>query len=171
MNLPTFKYHPDPVATGSVIASPKRCCVCKQTTGFIYKGPYRFDDLDTESSMLDPHICPWCIENGNAAEALGISFNDLHSLASIYLDDLTISEEAAVELCRRTPGYPTWQDHLWIVHCKDACQFLGPAGGAEIKAKQPDPVHNSLNGVSSVSRLASGKYACTCQDPCAQSDH
>ena len=28
MELPAFKYHPDPVATGSVLRSEAECCCC-----------------------------------------------------------------------------------------------------------------------------------------------
>ena len=39
MDLPTFKYHPDPMATGSVVESGTKCVCCEQARGFIYIGP------------------------------------------------------------------------------------------------------------------------------------
>ncbi len=33
MSLPTFKYHPDPLATGSVIESNVECVCCGQARG------------------------------------------------------------------------------------------------------------------------------------------
>jgi len=59
--LPSFKYHQDPIATGSVRASDTRCLACGQVRGFIYTGPvYDTDDLEKA-------ICPWCIADGSAS--------------------------------------------------------------------------------------------------------
>ena len=68
--LPAFRYHPDPVDTGSVVTSNSRCTVCKERRGFIYSGPvYAEDDLEEA-------ICPWCIANGSAHRSLGATFVD-----------------------------------------------------------------------------------------------
>jgi hypothetical protein len=37
--LPPFRYHPDPLATGAVKPSPIRCVCCGQQRGFVYVGP------------------------------------------------------------------------------------------------------------------------------------
>jgi hypothetical protein len=34
MSLPTFRYHPDPIATGSIIASDETCLCCEQERGY-----------------------------------------------------------------------------------------------------------------------------------------
>jgi len=39
MDLPTFRYHPDPLASGSIAASDAACACCNQHRGFIYTGP------------------------------------------------------------------------------------------------------------------------------------
>jgi hypothetical protein len=39
MKLPDFPDHPEPVATGSIVASSARCRACEQARGFIYVGP------------------------------------------------------------------------------------------------------------------------------------
>ncbi|MBX2999965.1 MAG: CbrC family protein [Caldilineaceae bacterium] len=36
ISLPTFKYHPDPIATGSVIKSDTVCSCCSKPHGFFY---------------------------------------------------------------------------------------------------------------------------------------
>ena len=35
-SLPRFRYHPNPMETGSVIASDARCVVCGEARGFVY---------------------------------------------------------------------------------------------------------------------------------------
>ena len=74
--LPTFRYHPDPIATGSVKQSDKECRSCGQARGYIYTASvYAQDDLDEQ-------ICPWCIADGSAAEKFDATFSDANPLAS-----------------------------------------------------------------------------------------
>lgn len=58
--LPAFRYHPDPVATGSVIPSNAECRICGEARGFIYTGPSYGDE------GLTDEVCPWCIADGSA---------------------------------------------------------------------------------------------------------
>jgi uncharacterized protein CbrC (UPF0167 family) len=59
MELPDFKYHPNPMATGSIVPSAEVCPVCGETRGFAYDGiPYGTNELE--------HICPWYISSGAA---------------------------------------------------------------------------------------------------------
>lgn len=37
--LPVFKYHPDPVSTGSVREDSGQCACCGKERGFIYAAP------------------------------------------------------------------------------------------------------------------------------------
>src|SRR5580698_1256897 len=37
--LPSFRYHPDPLATGAVKPSDVVCSCCQRNRGFIYTGP------------------------------------------------------------------------------------------------------------------------------------
>jgi len=68
MTLPHFKYHPDPLSTGSIEESNAICKCCGKTCGYIYKG--------TAFSVQNCHacICPWCIADGSAHEALDVCF-------------------------------------------------------------------------------------------------
>ncbi|MGJ7541899.1 CbrC family protein [Variovorax sp. LT1R16] len=114
--LPTFRYHPNPVATGVVKQSPAQCACCGRARGFIYVGPvYAVEDL-RES------ICPWCIASGDAAEKFHASFADAHPLIQAQVPDSVVAE---VHL--RTPGYVSWQQEQWLTHCGDACEFHGDA--------------------------------------------
>jgi hypothetical protein len=68
--LPTFRYHPDPVATGSIAASDKPCLACQQVRGFIYTGPVYVE------ADVDEAICPWCIADGSAHAQFDAEFVD-----------------------------------------------------------------------------------------------
>lgn len=69
MELPSFKYHPAPLATGSIVNRQAKCDCCGEIRDYIY-----------------------------------------------------------------TPGFCSWQCEKWLVHCNDACVFLGPAGRRKIEA-------------------------------------
>jgi uncharacterized protein CbrC (UPF0167 family) len=55
MELPVFKYHPDPVLTGSIEARDVRCVCCDEARNHVYVGSV-YAEAD-----LDQSICPWCI--------------------------------------------------------------------------------------------------------------
>ena len=58
--LPTFRYHPDPIGTGSLEGSDRKCVCCGRARGYIYVEPV-FSEQD-----LHDQICPWCIASGAA---------------------------------------------------------------------------------------------------------
>src|SRR6266480_2367057 len=66
--LPEFRYHPDPRATGVIVASEARCVACSRTRGFIYTGP-----VYAEQEFIDA-FCPWCIADGTAARRFDAEF-------------------------------------------------------------------------------------------------
>jgi uncharacterized protein CbrC (UPF0167 family) len=121
--LPNFKYHPDPIATGAVHASPAICDSCGQARGFEYAASF----YTAHKSELT--LCPWCIASGEAARKYSGAFSDAHPLARAGL-----SRDVVREVCERTPGYVSWQQDNWQVHCGDACEFHGAADPAEVKA-------------------------------------
>jgi uncharacterized protein CbrC (UPF0167 family) len=127
MALPTFKYHPDPVATGSVEESDAKCVCCGKARGFIYTGPvYAVEEYDQ-------CICPWCIADGSAHKKLEASFTDDAGIGGGGLWD-DVPEEVVEEVAHRTPGFSGWQQEQWWTHCGDAAQFIGRAGKKELKA-------------------------------------
>ena len=127
--LPRFRYHPDPIDTGSVIIADATCVVCRQARGAIYAGPiYAGDDLSDA-------ICPWCIADGSAYETLGATFVDSEAFPAETPD------AAVTEITERTPGYAAWQSEAWPACCSDATAFLGPVGIAEIRER-----HSELEG-------------------------
>jgi len=119
--LPAFKYHPDPIATGSVRPSKAQCHACGQARGLIYAGPvYSIEELDQA-------ICPWCIADGSAAERFGARFTDIG-----WGVPNEVPIEVRLEVSRRTPGFSGWQQGHWLYHCSDAAAFLGPVGASEV---------------------------------------
>ena len=123
--LPAFRYHPDPLATGSVEPSGIECVACGRARGFTYVGPvYAVEEVDG--------ICPWCIADGTAASAFDAEFTDAASAAPTGIEASTIDQ-----LVHRTPGYDSWQQDRWLYHCDDGCAFLGAVGRIELEA-HPD---------------------------------
>ena len=131
MTLPTFRYHPDPLATGSVKPSTNTCVCCEQARGFIYCGPVYAEE------NLGEAICPWCIANNEAHEKFDAEFTDSDGVGDGELDDEIIEEVAY-----RTPGFSGWQQERWLSCCDDAAQFLGCAGHEELQSKWPEAIES-----------------------------
>jgi uncharacterized protein CbrC (UPF0167 family) len=121
MTLPAFRYHPDPIASGSIVASEAECRRCGQRRGFIYTGP-----VYAEAELGDA-LCPWCIADGSAHRELGATFVDSEAFPG------DVPATVVAEISERTPGYSTWQGEDWPACCKDATAFLAPAGIVEIR--------------------------------------
>ncbi|RFA30967.1 hypothetical protein CAI21_03050 [Alkalilimnicola ehrlichii] len=133
MELPHFKYHPNPVATGSVKASADECACCGQSRGYIYTASF-YTSRDTRGPF-----CPWCIADGTAAAKFEGSFNDTYPLESASVPAGVLEE---VEC--RTPGYASWQQEVWLAHCRDACEFHGDAPASELHALQGEELTEVL---------------------------
>jgi uncharacterized protein CbrC (UPF0167 family) len=130
MQPPTFKYHPDPVATGSVVESDAECVCCGQARGLIYDGPtYAVEEYES-------CICPWCIADGSAHEQLDASFTDEAGVGGCGQWD-AVPEAVVSEVAHRTPGFSGWQQEQWWTHCGDAARFLGRAGRTELEGFGP----------------------------------
>ena len=121
MDLPIFKYHPDPLATGSIIESNEICRCCEQSKGYIYIFPV-YDAEDHENKF-----CPWCIADGSAAKKFDFDFSE-----SYALEQARIPKDIILEVTTRTPGYATWQPEYWLSHCNDACAFIGDASKEDV---------------------------------------
>ena len=119
-DLPSFKYHPNPIETGAFIQGDlHQCNCCGRMTELWYESPfYSIDDVDC--------LCPECISNGDAAMKFDGEFQD-----SCSVDE--VSDPAKLdELVYRTPGYHGWQQEYWPAHCDDYCAFIGYVGWAEL---------------------------------------
>ncbi len=132
MELPSFQYHPDPIATGAIKASDEVCECCDKPRGYIYTSTiYAEEEIE--------FICPWCISDGSAANKYDGLFSDNYPL-----QESGVSQEAISEVCERTPGYNSWQQEEWQSHCGDACEFHGDAEKAELLALSGEPLEAFL---------------------------
>src|SRR5262249_37522162 len=134
MNLPQFKYVPDPVGSGVIIASDDECLCCDQTRGYVYAGIV-FSDAEGSANC----ICPWCIADGSAQEKLGVTFIDDGAVGG-YGAGGEVPEAGVAEITERTPVFTSWQSAQWWTHCGDAAQFLGAMGRKELDSFGPDAV-------------------------------
>ncbi|MFC5261864.1 CbrC family protein [Kribbella qitaiheensis] len=120
--LPTFRYHPAPLATGEIIPSENSCRCCGEQRGYLYGGPvYCVEPVRGE-------ICPWCVADGSAAARYDAHFTDTIRAPT------EVPEPVLTELLTRTPGFTAWQQHYWLYHCADAAAFLGRVGYPELEA-------------------------------------
>jgi hypothetical protein len=124
MELPRFKYHPDPLKTGSIVASDKECEVCGKARGFIYEGPI-YCESEPEA------VCPWCIADGSAHTRLQAEFVARDAVGGDNWE--SVRAQIADEIAFRTPGFSGWQQERWFTHCSDGAEFLGPMGKQELK--------------------------------------
>ena len=126
--LPIFRYHPDPLATGSIVVSDATCRSCRRERGYIYAGPVYAEE------ELDDALCPWCIADGSAASRFGAEFVDAEGIGG-YGAWEEVPPAVAAEVSQRTPGFSGWQQERWWTHCADAGEFLGPAGAIELRSE------------------------------------
>jgi uncharacterized protein CbrC (UPF0167 family) len=120
MELPFFRFHPDPLRSEVIERSSRVCPVCQKITGFSYIGPFY-----SVENVKD--ICPWCIANGNAAQKYDGEFQDPESIES------PVSDNSLDEILHRTPNYFAWQQQQWLVHCGEPCAFIANVGWAELE--------------------------------------
>jgi uncharacterized protein CbrC (UPF0167 family) len=130
VTLPQFRYHPDPIATGSVVAEPVLCACCRLQRPYTYVGPV-FAEAE-----LDRALCPWCIADGSAADMFDAQFTD------VYWSDADVPVTVTTEVLHRTPGFHGWQQERWLHHCNDAAAFYGRAGAADLA-----PFPDALNAI------------------------
>ena len=128
MSSPTFRYHPDPIATGSVKPSDVACRACGRVRGLIYTGPVYGVEEDYNEA-----ICPWCIADGTAHEKLQVVFADPRGVGG-YGDWDSVPATVVEEIVNRTPCFNGWQQERWFTHCGDAAEFLAIAGRPELEA-------------------------------------
>ncbi|SEQ72359.1 hypothetical protein SAMN03159444_02338 [Pseudomonas sp. NFACC02] len=133
--LPLFRYHPDPIATGAIEISDERCTCCERARGYIYRGAmYTTYDVETL-------LCPWCISDGSAAKKFEGSFNDVNSMIG-----RGIPASVVQEVNERTPSYSSWQEVVWLYHCSDACEFHGDASADDVRNAVPSTFEAFLEG-------------------------
>jgi uncharacterized protein len=128
MSSPSFRYHPDPIATGSVRPSDAACRACGRARGLIYTGPVYGGEED-----YDEAICPWAIADGTAYDGLDVRFADPRGVGG-YGEWERVTATVAEEVAYRTPCFIGWQQKRWFTHCGDSAEFLGVAGRPGLEA-------------------------------------
>lgn len=88
-DLPTFSYHPDPVATGSAEPSAEVLCLRCIADGRAAAALGVAEDDPAE--LVD---AGWGVPD-------------------------EVPPEVVVEVSQRTPGYIAWQQERWLYHCAD----------------------------------------------------
>ncbi|MGE7384430.1 CbrC family protein [Streptomyces sp. NPDC004126] len=132
MAEPTFRYHPDPLASGSAVPADHVCSVCGMPRRIRYRGPVYGGQPDS--------LCLHCIHSGAASRALGVTGggDDGFESPAVFSDALDVPDDVPLsvveEITRRTPGFSGWQQESWLYHCGDGAAFLGPAGYRELEA-------------------------------------
>ena len=135
MELPKFKYHPNPLQTGSIEQSNEECEVCKQKRGYISTtGIYAIENVD--------NICPWCIADGSAAKKYNGEF-----VAGVDNPEI-LSETILDELFTRTVSFSSFQEEMWLTHCNDACEFHGLAKTSDVKKISEEEIQSLVNNSS-----------------------
>lgn len=119
MDIPYFRYHPDPIRTGVVEVRSEQCVSCGDVRTHMYTGPIY-------SRTQIEEACVWCVADGTAATKFGATFVDGHELADLPASTVD-------EITRRTPSYIGWQQEVWATHCNDGCAYLDRVGAAELQ--------------------------------------
>jgi uncharacterized protein CbrC (UPF0167 family) len=144
MSLPLFRYHPDPLGSGSVVASGGSCRCCGQARGYLYAGPVYAE------AALDDALCPWCIADGSAHDRFHATFVDEAAFG------VETPAAAIAEVSQRTPGYSSWQGEEWPACCGDATAFLAPAGATELNGALREFQGSVLNHIIYGLRISGG---------------
>lgn len=116
--LPTFTYVSEKYAHKIFKKNTVKCDSCQQTSDYVYTGPIYMPG-DTE-----PTLCPQCIHDGSAAKKYRASFNEI--------DGRGLETSIRNAVCKKTPGYSSWQDQNWATHCHDACVYHGDASEKDV---------------------------------------
>lgn len=121
-NLPTFKYHPDPVATKVFERLNEVCDCCQQSSEYIYTPSVYC--RETVSGL-----CPWCISSGRAHEKFDLVITPNVGVSFLSEEPWSpVPESVRQEIMYRTPGFAGYQEEHWWSHCGDGGAFLGYVG-------------------------------------------
>ncbi|REJ76913.1 MAG: hypothetical protein DWQ36_01775 [Acidobacteria bacterium] len=133
--LPLFRYHPDPISSGSLEPSSGACACCGRARGWLYTGPVFSADEQHGS------VCPWCIADGSAHRDLGLEFADPAGVGGYGLWP-SVAEEIVACVVQRTPCFSGWQQERWLTCCGEAAAFIGRAGQRELLAHGSEAIES-----------------------------
>lgn len=168
MELPKFKYSPNAYELDLFKPIQGVCSVCNKQRNWKYVNSFY-------SIQAPDYICPWCIENGQAAHKYEGDFNDYCGIEGVSPDPMdpepTIARELLLEITNRTPSYSSYQQEVWLTHCNEPCAFIGYADSKSIEPflheLQQDiensgiPAHYITQGLTKDSDLGAYLFECT----------
>ena len=115
-DLPSFPYHRDPLASGSLRGSTDPCQCCGRTRGILYDGVvYSREEITA--------LCPWCIADGSAAEKFDASFFDA-DFCDTEGNPVALPPEVHHEVFDCTIGFATFNPIGWWVHCDEPAEYV-----------------------------------------------
>lgn len=114
--LPTFPYHRDPVASGSIRESDAVCECCGRARGALYKG-------STYARTRPKALCPWCIADGSAAQKYRATFFDAY-FCDDDMNEVSMPPEVHDNVFSRTIGFATFNPIGWWVHCGEPAEYV-----------------------------------------------
>ncbi len=121
MVLPLFRYHPDPISTGSIKPSHEPCVCCGKNTGFKYTAALHGRHRPGRVACV-PGVLP-----AVRLRLSSIVFSDESPLVRAGMPRAIV-----LEVSRRTPCYNCWQQDVWAACCQDGCVFHGDASVSEL---------------------------------------
>jgi hypothetical protein len=151
MDLPIFKYHPDPIATGSIEPSDIRCICCGEQRGYTYVGPV------FSIEELSEYICRWCIADGSAHDKFDAEFSDAAGVAG-YSEAIVLPNTVIEEVAFRTPGFLGWQQEHWLACCATQRRFSVERAARSLSGSGPTlclPFRNSAASLVRAGRITS----------------
>ncbi len=130
MEKPQFKYSPNAYSINVFKEEKGVCSVCNKGREIKYTGSF----YSVESPS---YICPWCIADGSTAEKYKGDFNDYLGIEGVSPDPADpppeIEMNLLLEITDKTPSYVSWQQEVWLTHCKEPCAFIGYVDAETIK--------------------------------------
>ncbi len=113
---PEFRYHSDPVGTGSAIRSNDPCDLCQQPGGYKYQGAIYGEQAEV--------LCLRCIAAGTAARHLARPDGPAEFTDVSWGVPNDVPLGVLEKVSQRTPGFVGWQQEHWLYHRSDAAAFL-----------------------------------------------
>lgn len=121
-----FRYHPFPIADGTLNIGEETCAICRQKKGIYYIDPADRDDLGVGKKKRI--LCPHCIQEKreNLFFNLAGHFRSINGDREVYWG-----------------GLPFWNQGLdtsfWAIHCNHLAIYLG-----ELEPEDLVPLHDEI---------------------------
>ncbi|MBN2155510.1 MAG: CbrC family protein [Candidatus Lokiarchaeota archaeon] len=161
LELPQFKYLPNAYDLGIFNNEKFVCDICNTEQEYRYVGPFYMEKEKSNGTIKVTNsmhkICPWCIQNGKAAEILDADFKDIDILEQTCYKEEYIEQECDIRTwLDQTPNFQGFETELWPICCHDFTAFIGYLGGGEkvsqnlnlVKGKDLSKITATLEGKS-----------------------